>query len=101
VTTCNNSSSSNTISVTNPGSQTTNVSTTITPLQIVATDTDTSQVLTYSATGLPTGLSINTSTGAITGTFSSSPATVTTHVTATDSSGGSGTATFTWIVEVP
>ena len=45
--------------------------------------------LTYSATGLPAGLSINTSTGAITGTLSSSADTTspyTTTVTATDGS---------------
>jgi Putative Ig domain len=100
VTVCNASSASNTISVTNPGSQTTNVATTITPLQIVATDTDTSQVLTYSATGLPTGLSINTSTGVISGTTAAtatgSPFTV--HVTVTDTTGASGTATFTWTI---
>jgi Putative Ig domain len=91
----------NTIVVTNPGNQTTCTSTTITPLQIVATDTDTSQVLTYSATGLPTGLSINPSTGVISGTTAAtttgSPFTV--HVTATDTTGAFGTSTsFTWTI---
>ena len=91
----------NTINVTNPGNQTTCTSTLITPLQIVATDTDTSQVLTYTATGLPTGLSINPSTGVISGT---TPGTTTgspwhVQVTATDTTGASGTSTtFTWTI---
>jgi hypothetical protein len=99
VTVCNTSSSNNTITVTNPGAQTNNSGTAITPLQIVATDTDTSQVLTYSATGLPTGLSINATTGVISGTpttTTGSPFSVT--VTVTDTSGASGSAAFTWTI---
>ncbi len=37
-------------------------------LQIHATDSASGQTLTYSATGLPAGLSINSSTGLISGT---------------------------------
>jgi Putative Ig domain len=99
VTVCNTSSSSNTITVTNPGAKTNNSGTAITPLQIVATDTDTSQTLTYSATGLPTGLSINPTTGLISGTpttATGSPFSVT--VTVTDTSGASGSASFTWTI---
>jgi Putative Ig domain len=99
VTVCNTGSSSNTITVTNPGPQTNTPGTAITPLQIVATDSDTSQVLTYSATGLPTGLSINATTGVISGTpttTTGSPFTVT--VTVTDTSGASRSATFTWTI---
>ena len=99
VTVCNASSSSNTITVTNPGAQTNTPGTAITPLQIVATDSDTSQVLTYSATGLPTGLSINPATGLISGTpttTTGSPFSVT--VTVTDTSGASGSAAFTWTI---
>ncbi len=99
VTVCNTSSSSNTITVTNPGAQSNTAGTAITPLQIVATDTDTSQVLTYSATGLPTGLSINAATGVISGTpttTTGSPFSVT--VTVTDTSGASGSAAFTWTI---
>lgn len=99
VTVCNTSSSSNTITVTNPGAQTNNSGTAITPLQIVATDSDASQTLTYSATGLPTGLGINATTGVISGTpttATGSPFSV--HVTVTDTSGASGSAIFTWTI---
>jgi hypothetical protein len=99
VTVCNTSSSSNTITVTNPGAKTNNSGTAITPLQIVATDSDTSQTLTYGATGLPAGLTINAVTGVISGTpttATGSPFSVT--VTVTDTSGASGSASFTWTI---
>src|SRR4051794_20682976 len=53
----------NTVTVTNPGSQTGTVGT-AKSLQISASDSG-GAALTYSATGLPTGLSINASTGLI------------------------------------
>jgi hypothetical protein len=99
VTVCNGSGSSNTISVTNPGSQTSPVTVAITPLQIVASDTDSSQTLTYSATGLPTGLTVNATTGVISGTpttTTGSPFTV--HVTVHDTTGAVGSTTFTWTI---
>jgi hypothetical protein len=97
VTVCNNSTTSNTITVANPGTQSDNSGSAITPLQINATDTDTSQILTYGATGLPPGLTINPSTGVISGTptgATGSPFSV--DVTVTDTSGASGSRTFTW-----
>ncbi len=53
--------------------------------------------LTWKATGLPAGMTINSGTGVISGKFSSA-ATYTTKVTATDTAGASGSATFTWTV---
>src|SRR6185437_17078852 len=53
--------------------------------------------LTYSATGLPAGLSINSSTGLISGTFTTQ-GTSSVTVIATDGTGASGSATFTWTV---
>jgi hypothetical protein len=91
------SSSGNTITVTNPGNQTAATGTPITSIQIHATDSASGQTLTYSATGLPSGLSINSSTGLITGTPTAAGTSDVT-VTATDSTGASGSASFTWTV---
>jgi hypothetical protein len=83
-----------TVTVTSPGNQTSTQGTAISTLQIKATDSA-SKSLTYSATGLPAGLSISSS-GAITGTPTG---TGTSSVTVTASSGSSsGTASFSWTV---
>jgi len=84
-----------TVTVTNPGSQTGTVGTAVS-VQIHASDSD-GGALTYGATGLPAGLSINSSTGLITGTPTTAASSSVT-VTATDSSGPSGTASFTWTI---
>ncbi len=86
----------NTVTVTNPGNQTSTVGTAVS-LQIQATDSASGQTLTYSATGLPAGLSINSSTGLISGTPTSA-GTSSVTVTATDTTGASGSASFTWTV---
>jgi prepilin-type N-terminal cleavage/methylation domain-containing protein len=52
---------------------------------------------TYAATGLPPGLTLNTSTGAITGTVSTA-GTYSVTVTMTDAGGGTGTGTYTHTV---
>ena len=88
-----------TVTVTNPGSQVGAVGT-ATSLQIAATDSASGQTLTYSATGLPAGLSINSATGLITGTPTTA-ATANTTVTAKDGTGASGSATFTWTISRP
>ena len=88
--------SSNTVTVTNPGNQTSTVGTAVS-LQIGATDSASGQTLTYSATGLPAGLSINSSSGLISGTPTTAGTTSVT-VTATDTTGASGSASFTWTV---
>ncbi|GAA4486364.1 hypothetical protein GCM10023191_012330 [Actinoallomurus oryzae] len=90
------SSGGNTVTVTNPGSQTSTVGTAVS-LQIQASDSASGQTLTYSASGLPAGLSINASTGVISGTpTTASTSTVT--VTAQDTTGASGSASFSWTV---
>ncbi|WP_427920069.1 putative Ig domain-containing protein [Streptomyces sp. cg40] len=85
----------NTVTVTNPGSQSTATGSTAS-LQISASDSA-GATLTYSASGLPTGLSISSSTGLISGTASTA-GTYAVTVTATDSTGASGSASFTWTV---
>ncbi|MER6298754.1 putative Ig domain-containing protein [Kitasatospora sp. NPDC001539] len=84
----------NTVTVTNPGNQTGTVGTAAS-LQIHASDSATGQTLTYSATGLPAGLSINSSTGLISGTPTAA-GTSSVTVTATDTTGAAGNTTFTW-----
>ncbi|MGY6027094.1 M4 family metallopeptidase, partial [Streptomyces spinosirectus] len=83
------------VTVTNPGSQSSTVGTAAS-LQISASSTN-SGSLTYAASGLPTGLSINSSTGVISGTPTTA-GTYSTTVTVTDSTGATGTASFSWTV---
>ena len=90
------SSTGNTVTVTNPGSQTGTVGTAAS-LQVHATDSASGQTLTYTATGLPAGLSINSSTGLVSGTPTASGSSSVT-VTATDGTNASGSASFTWTV---
>jgi hypothetical protein len=88
-------SGGDTVTVSNPGTQTTTVGSSVS-LQISAGDSASGRTLTYSASGLPSGLSISSS-GLITG----SPSTAGTSnvvVTAKDGTGASGTASFTWVV---
>jgi endo-1,4-beta-xylanase len=90
------SSMGNTVTVTNPGAQTGTVGTAAS-LQIHASDSASGQTLSYSATGLPAGLSVNSATGVISGT----PTTANTYnvtVTAADGTGASGSASFTWTI---
>ncbi|MEY9967663.1 subtilase family serine protease [Streptacidiphilus sp. MAP12-16] len=89
------SSTGNTVTVTNPGSQSSTVGTAVS-LQVSASDSA-SSTLTYSATGLPAGLSINSSTGLITGTPTTA-GTASVSVTAKDTTGASGSTTFSWTV---
>jgi hypothetical protein len=90
------STGADTVTVTNPGSQAGTVGTAAS-LQVHATDSAVGQTLTYSATGLPAGLSIASSTGLISGTPTTA-GTSTVTVTATDATGASGTAAFTWTI---
>lgn len=81
--------------MTNPGSQTGTVGTAVS-LQVSATDSASGQTLTYSASGLPAGLSISSS-GLISGTPTTA-ATSSVTVTATDTTGAAGSASFSWTV---
>jgi O-glycosyl hydrolase len=89
----------NTVTVTNPGNQA-GTTGTAASLQIHGSDSAAGQTLSYSAAGLPAGLSISSSTGLISGTPTAAGASTVT-VTATDSTGASGSATFTWSVAGP
>jgi alpha-galactosidase len=89
-------SAGNTVTVTNPGSQSGTVGTPVTGLQIHASDSVAGQSLSYAAAGLPAGLSISSS-GLITGTPGAA-GTSTATVTATDATGASGSASFAWTV---
>ena len=84
--------------VTNPGNKTNNEGAAVN-LQVVATDAD-NDPLTYGATGLPPGLSINTSTGLITGTVSSTAANGSPYASSVSASDASATDTknFTWTI---
>jgi len=89
-------SAANTVTVTNPGTQT-GTAGTAASLQLSASDSASGQTLSYSAAGLPAGLSISSSTGLISGT----PTTANTYsvtVTATDTTGASGSTTFSWTI---
>ncbi|NUU25800.1 MAG: hypothetical protein HOV68_30485 [Streptomycetaceae bacterium] len=84
------------VQVVNPGNQASKFNQKVN-LAIKATPSTPGATLTFSATGLPFGLGINASTGAITGSawqVGTFPVTVTVK----DSAGKSGTASFTWTV---
>ena len=86
----------NTVTVTSPGNQAGTVGTAAS-VQVHASDSASGQTLTYSASGLPPGVSVSSSTGLISGT----PTTAGTYsvtVTARDGTGASGSETFTWTV---
>lgn len=85
--------------ITTPANQTT-VRGRTASLTVVGTDPDLN-ALTWSATGLPTGLTINTATGVITGTVALGAA-ASNNVTVTASDGSlNASATFTWLTTAP
>jgi hypothetical protein len=86
---------SNTIAVPNPGTQDFEISSTIRITVPAPSDSaGPTTSWTWSARGLPSGLSISSSTGVITGTLSATPATSAVTVTATDIDDFSGSVTF-------
>ena len=86
------------LSVTSPGNQSSTSGSAISTLTIAAPhDTTGGNGVTFGATGLPAGLNINSSTGAITGTPTTA-CTCSVTVTATDSEALAANASFTWTV---
>jgi hypothetical protein len=86
------------VSIINPGPQTGTVGTAAS-LQIRASDSD-HRPLRYSASGLPAGLAIDPASGRISGTPTRT-GTTTVSLTATDASGPSAHASFTWNIGAP
>ena len=84
----------NKITVTNPGTRTTNPLSAKVSLQIKATDSAKS-ALSYAATGLPAGLAISKTTGLISGMITKASS-GTVKVTVTDATKATGSASFTW-----
>ena len=88
------------LTMTAPGGQT-NVAGDSVNLQINASDPDGIDTLTYTATGLPDGLSIDPYAGTITGTVADDAVSTTPYavtVTATDGNGQSVSQNFSWLV---
>ncbi|MEU9198404.1 putative Ig domain-containing protein [Streptomyces hundungensis] len=82
------------VTVANPGDQNSTVGA---PVSLKNTATGGSSPYTWSATGLPAGLSIDSATGAVSGTPTTAGTSKPT-LTAKDSTGATGTATFNWTV---
>ncbi len=80
--------------VSNPGTQTGTVGV---ATSLTMTASGGTPPYTWSATGLPAGLSINASSGVISGTPTTA-ATYTPNVTATDTASHNGSASFSWVI---
>jgi hypothetical protein len=85
--------------VTNPGNQTSTVGTAAS-VQIHAADSGSGQMLTYSATGLPAGLSVNASSGLISGT-PTAQGTSSVTVTARDGTGSAAISNWSLTFTFP
>jgi hypothetical protein len=83
----------NVVTVLNPGTVDIENRATLT-LPIHAVDSVSTQKLTYTAAGLPSGLTISKTTGAITGTDKGATGTASVTVKATDSTAANGSVTF-------
>jgi endo-1,4-beta-xylanase len=85
----------NTVTVTNPGAQSGTVGTPAS-VQVRASDSAAGQTLTFSATGLPSGLAISAA-GLVSGTPTTA-GTFNSTITAADGTGAAGTASVTWTI---
>jgi hypothetical protein len=83
------------ITITSPGNQTSGVG--ISVNLAIAGNSTAGNPLTWKASGLPTGLNINTTTGTVTGTPTAS-GTSSVTVRATDETGAKKSVSFTWTV---
>ena len=88
------------LSVTNPGTQNNAVADKVSLSTISASGLPSGDTLTYSASGLPASLSINKTTGVISGKVTGAAQAYSVTVTANDGHGGSASQTFTWNVSV-
>ena len=69
-------------------------------LAIQVNDPDTTDILTFGASGLPTGLSIDSSSGVISGTINvANTTTFNANVTVDDGNGGADNVSFSWDVQ--
>ncbi|HET6911311.1 MAG TPA: putative Ig domain-containing protein [Mycobacteriales bacterium] len=91
-----NGGASNTVTVAAPGSQTSTVGAPAS-LQLHASDSSGATSFTWTATGLPAGLTINSATGVVSGTPATA-ATASVTATARDASGSTGSTSFSWTV---
>jgi hypothetical protein len=83
--------------VTNPGTRSNAVGDSVS-LSLSASGLPSGDSWTYGATGLPSGLSISSTTGVISGTITGAARTYSATVTASDGHGGSASQVFTWNV---
>lgn len=88
-----NTATGDVVSVANPGDYGLQTGVSYSLPAIQAIDSASGQTLTYSQTGLPNGLSIDSATGAISGTVPSA-VTGTVHVTVKDGTGANSTVSF-------
>lgn len=86
----------NTVTVTNPGAQNATVGTPKS-VQFQGASSGAGQTLTWTATGLPAGMSVNAATGLVSGTPTAS-GTFASTVTAKDTTGATGSTAVTWTV---